>query len=498
MSLLKFIKQKQFLLFIILTAFFFIFRNFLCHSFIFADDTDTSRLFLNFKDILLKEPSNGIYVSSFLDRIFAANLPFLLNMHPSFFKSAYFSTIEAFILIFFIMIFSYLMNKKANYACVIFFSASLILYAIQKQAYVLFVYDGFFRMVLPVFMFIALFLMCIKNKTKISYIFMPVLTFLCAISNEMICISVLTGLLLYSLIAFNKQDKNKYLYSICTLGAFIGLLLLFYTGAFFRKTPYLSLFIVDYIISIFNSIVEFSKEYCKYIFLNHIFAYILLIFQGIYIHLKLKKSKYKNKIISLIICFNTGILIFFALLIFLGKTHYHQGEYWIVHEDIHMIYSIILGAFNMTLAQTALNYKLINKQIINWVLVITSCLLMYKNYEFYQDIVIHNIDLVKIETYKAEKMLILANQKNKTAYLDKKCLIHPYLWGLWFSFDEHNENKIYKDSPYITYLNQFKKNKINVSYMFTGKEKAEKEFRANGGEFTQNELENINFNTLWN
>ncbi len=492
MILLKFLKLKQFILLIILFAIFIMFRSYLCHSFIFADDTDTSRLFLNFKDILFNKPSNGIYISSFLDRIFAANLPFLLNIHPSSFKSEYFSAIEAFLLIFFISILSASMKKNLNYICLFLFSTAIILYTIQMQPFLLFVYDGFFRMLLPVFMFIALFLLCIKNKTKISFISMPVLTFLCSISNEMICVTTLIGFFLYSAIAFYKQNKYKYLYFVCTLSAFAGMSLLFHTGAFFRKIPSLVLFDMDFILVSLNSFGEFTKDYIKYIFLYHIFAYSLLIFQGIFLRFKLKNCETG---LGLIICFNIGILIFFAALIFLGKTHANQ--YWIVHEDLHVIYSIVLCTFNMVLAQTAINSNLFNAHFVNYILIIMTFTLLCKNYLFYEHFIKYEIDFLRIETYKAEKILIYANQKNKTAYIDEICSKTPYLWALWYSTNDNNKNITYNNSPYIEYLNQFMHNKINVNYIFSEKEKTEKEFASNGGNFSRDELKNIDFNKIW-
>ena len=89
--------------------------------------------------------------------------------------------------------------------------------------------------------------------------------------------------------------------------------------------------------------------------------------------------------------------------------------------------------------------------------------------------------------------------QNKTAYLNKEYFKHDCLWGLFETFDARQENKVYKVSPYITYLNQFAKeeNKITTDWVFTDSEKVKQEFIQNKGNFTIEEIKNINFRLLY-
>ncbi|MBQ9246059.1 hypothetical protein IJ182_07325 [bacterium] len=254
------------------------------HSFIFADDTDTSWLHHG-KNIIFKEMSNGSFISSTLDRIFAANLPYILNIHPSYFKSVYFSSVEAIILIFLTGIMSFILNKKNNLLLPIafIFSGTVFFYIEQQQYLTLFVYDGFFRMVIPTFMLIVFFILfIIKNKNRfVSYIILPILAFLCSLSNEFISITCIIGTFLYSIISILKKDKNIYSEIICFIFAILGAFVLIKTGMFTRKNPD-TIYNLQFFISLLKIFPEFTFRYIKYVLLGHFFGHIVFLAQVIF------------------------------------------------------------------------------------------------------------------------------------------------------------------------------------------------------------------------
>ena len=87
--------------------------------------------------------------------------------------------------------------------------------------------------------------------------------------------------------------------------------------------------------------------------------------------------------------------------------------------------------------------------------------------------------------------------RKRPAYLSRELFLEDYNWGFFEFFNERKENILYTTSPYIEFINNTPKNiKINTPYIFTSEEEAEQEFKKNGGIFTEEELNNIDFNKL--
>ena len=265
---------------------------------------------------------------------------------------------------------------------------------------------------------------------------------------------------------------------------------------FTRKNSDMSIDLQFFIILI-KQIPDFILPYIKYTFINHILGYILFFSQIIFLRYKLPTDIYKNKVTTLSICFIIGILCFFFSLIALGKTHYSADGYWVVHEDLHMMYSFILTAMNFALLNIIIEHEFFKKYVFYSALIISSVFLIYKNCLFYSDFIKNQIDMYRVKTYKSEKIIRLANLHNKTAYLNQNYFEEPYLWGLFYSFENRESNILYTFSPYIEYLNQFKNSKIiNNGWIFTDEEKVITAFEENGGIFSEEELNKTNFNNL--
>ena len=478
-------------IFIILSYFF---------SFSFVTNDDLYFTCNSFKDLFIK-PHNSHYISSFFCKLFAVYLPMKLNIHPHFFKSSYFCYIESFFVILFSFIttnFFYL-HKKINFYYIIYFlfSVSLVFYFLKEQLFLLlFVYEGFFRILMPAFLFLLLFYILLNQfDNNYKRFFVYLLVFLCGISNEMICISVFLGFLFY-FISSRKEINNKQFINYIVIIA-LSFIIFLKSGGFIRHSD-TSMFNLQYFINVIKYIPEFCKDYFKYVIINHLFLHLLLIFQMlILIFDKHSNSPNKIKTIKLIICFNLGILIFFFLLIGLGKTHYNYGQFWVVHKDLHVMYNIILSCFNITLFNLITRFKIINEKIINILFLIITVFFVSNIYCSYKNTLNKFIKPILESAYKTEKIIALANIKNKTAYINDDS--YKVVWGYYCEPNEKEHNKLYNFSPYIMYINQFDFiKKINVNYMFTDEETVNKEFKANGGVFTDDELNNINFNNLKN
>ncbi len=150
--------KNKILIFVYLLLFifleFFILKYLFSYSFIFVDDLDL--VCKNIKGLFIN-PDGGIYLSSILGRLFSSLLPNALNMHPSFFKANYYCNIEAVLfIILFISITNLLyLNRKINilYPLAFLFTSALIMFFIQEQyVLLLFIYEGFYRMLFPAFL----------------------------------------------------------------------------------------------------------------------------------------------------------------------------------------------------------------------------------------------------------------------------------------------------------------------------------------------------------
>lgn len=525
-----FLKNKAFiiicLIFFILSEF-FILKYLFGYSFVFADD-----LYLyckNIKDLFVFPYQRGVYLPLFWGKIFASLIPSYLNIHPSSYKAEYFSSIEAgFFIIFSIIMTNILyLNKKINvfYPFVYVFSAALIFLFIQEQSLLLlYTYDGFFRMLLPPFIMAGMIYFLFRNiysSKKILFFITAILVFLCGISNEMILISILAGFILYffiNLFSFliEKQSRNKEISPIINtlkksqmiktcifiLLLIMGFVLLLHEGAFTRHSEE-NFFNTQYIINVIKSFPLFCLNYIKYVFFKHIIGFVLIIAQSIIIFKSLKDKEKEEEAyteketIKIIFCFIFGICIFFLSLIGLGEYDYNPTEYWIVHPDLHVMFNILLLAFNLLLLNILIRNKTVKECHINILFVIVSFILINKNFNYYNQNLKDFVIPLKIETYKAEKIMKLASLRKRPAYLSRELFLNNYNWGLFEAVNDRKENVVYTTSPYIEFINNTSKNiKINTQYIFTSEEKAEQVFKRNGGIFTDEELINIDFNKL--
>ena len=489
------------LLLLILGFLFIILVNLFGYSFIFADDTE---LYCNsFKELFIS-PSNGLFISSILCKLFAVFIPLHLDIHPSFFKSNYFCYIESFVILLFVFILNSLLfrNKKLNWLyhiSFLFLLSMLFLFIEQQPFLLLFTYEGFFRMLLPSFLFVVLFsllLINIEKKTFIIYLGIYIVSFLCSISNEFVCISTFIGFLIYFLLSFKKLKCNRdfILYMLLILISFLGIFILCKTGAFTRKST--SAIDINYIKSLFEQILPFSKSYFKYVILDHILFYALLIIQSFLLLIRYGNYKDVQETIKFIICFIIGNLIFFYMLIGLGRTHYFEGQYWVIHYDLHVMFNIMLCAFNLSLLSLLLKYKLTGDFVVGLLFSILTVFVGFHIYDYYSNLR-NEMNQWRVEIYKNEKAIRLANMKNKIIVLDEELYNNNYNWGLFYSPKNKEKNKLFPKSAYIIFLNQFEKeNKINQYFMFSSKESFENAYRDNGGMFSEEELMDVNFNNL--
>ncbi len=495
---------------VIILFLYFSIVNLLKYSFMFVDDVNLS-WFYSLKSIFINsEYSNGLIIPSVLEKLLGTYIPYnIFKIHPSDFKSEYFSYIEAILLIIFCIIPIKIMflNKHENiinkFPIIIYlFIITFYFYSLQEPMLMIYTYDGLFRLNMPIFLFLILFYNLIKISNKVTlkdYIIISFLALLSCISNEPICIMTFFGTFIYILLSLLNKISNKKIYYLLTTLIFsiIGVILLIKTGAFTRKTPDLELNL-NYFKSILHSLPFFTKEYIKHIILKHFIGYIILIFQILILFIKTKERDSINIVLSYL----SGILIFFFSLIGLGQYGYSNVEntFWIIHPDIKTIYDMILLSFNLYLFSVIIKNNIFKDYIYNIVLIIltiTSGFFIYKNTIYYNDITQNFLKQMKQTHYQTEKIIRLANLKKKTIYIDCELYNNNYNWALFYNAEDRQKNIIYPNNLYIRFLNSFNGN-ITQKVIYVDKETADKEFKANGGILTNKELEDIKFSRLLN
>ena len=163
---------------------------------------DPSECFMksyNIKELFLN-PYNHNLFSGFFCKLFGFYLPKLTNLHPTDFKAFYFNYIESALLlgILFTICRLYYQKKKIDYAFILYFFTSLVLFflCLQLNNMLVWVYPGLFRMLFPTFFFVMLILTLtnitknkeVERKDKIK---VPSLILLYFTTNEMISIVTL-------------------------------------------------------------------------------------------------------------------------------------------------------------------------------------------------------------------------------------------------------------------------------------------------------------------
>ena len=484
--------------FFVFIAVFILLEILLQESFFFLDDFGSA---IMFSDNIFYFPINGIPIASFFDRFFGNVLPQFLNIHPSEVNRLIFSHIESFVMtyLFFTISKIFRFKKDFNFTQLVYFifTAAAILYFVLEQPLMLFVYDGFFRMFFAAVLWIFLFLILEKNLviTIQQKVFTGLMTFLVCTSNEMICITTLTGLMIYAF--FHKKENKNFSY-ILALCALLGFILIFSTGAFSRKCDD-DVFSFQVFANFFTDKLNFCYDYFKYIIVKHALGLSLIIIQIATIKIKIEENENVKRTIHLAISFLAGIFIFFFMLKALGRTHYQPGNYWLIHEDLHVIYSMIIFTLNSVLLKIIIENQCIKAFIVNIFLIVSTTILLFFDYQEYSKVINEKIRPHKKIYYQIEKILRVASLHKKTALLDESYYEDLELHPFFFFFDVREKNRIYKNSFCVDLLNQIEKDedmKIIYGFMYTDKEKADKDFANNNGMFSEEELQNINFNNL--
>ena len=290
------------------------------------------------------------------------------------------------------------------------------------------IYTGFFRFVLPsLLLFISLFFMYILYfGVRVNSFFLLILGYICAFSSEVVAGILLSFSLLLLLFRFIEAYKNKF-QNVSVLpfisffsGLIIGTLRLITTVGFSEHFfPKLGEMHISLPL-IFQNIPDFLYVMFSSMIIDYYYFWIIVLIFVIYN--KLNKHN-KANIFSFSVLF--GVFVFACSLIIMGKTNY-EGEFWIVHNDIHAIF-IPCFIFIIMVLSSELITKNFSKAVFKYSLIalfIFSGLLFYFSASFlYQ-----KLSVIKDYTYLRDKMVLFYTFKGQKPILP----ISVFIYNIYF------------------------------------------------------------------
>ena len=468
-----------------------------------------------FKNLFLPLQQNN-WFSTPLTRFFSFYLPKIFALHPSDFKSQYFSLIESSIFICFFTIWtSILYDKSQNsdaikkigflHIFVFLFSFLFFYMQVQHQTMIIFLYEGLFRMIIPVFLSIFFIKQLVEkiehsdifNKSKCICLLLTL--FLCLISNEMICFSLLAFLSLYflSLLIQKKWNNDRVLNVGFIIVSFLSILIC--KTSFLRKSDVGSIN-ADYFLNLPPMFSEFWEVFFQKVIVDHLVFYIIILVEIILLLIANNKNKINLDIIKVILFCFLGFVSFFFALFLLGKTYYNGG-YWIEHIELHIMFNFILYAFILFLLKRLLVQFI---QIKNILIIIFSLLVCFNLKTYYKNFgeTYQLMKYFRMHYYKIEKILRRASLKDDVGYIDSMYLKDA---GFFFFYNHEWDNSIYvkdslflENSLFITYMNSFEnKNNFKKGYFFASQDTFSEELSKNDLIFTSAELRNPKFTKLF-
>ncbi len=510
-NILTFLKKNAIgiAMFFIVVALFFLFRYIFSFSFIFHDDLWYAILDDN-NNVFFKS-ENGNHIASFLNRLFGSYIPLKIGMHPSAFKREYFSYIQSGIFLIFIYFFSKLLfiKRRKNYMfplCFLF-SAAVFFLCFTANPYLFFNYDGIFRVTMPVFLFSVFmyyFLKSLEDNTIKNKILVSTFCLLCCITSETLSIAIPTGTILYILISLIRKRKIPNPYILTLILSICGVLILVLTGTYTRKSSE-----INYFADIIVNLKDFSVDYIKYVFANHIIEFFLIILQSVVLIIKLPDKRIVKEYTSTIYCFLFGILFFFASLIVLGQTFVWADDgdtFWVAHQDLKALLSSLLWIFNFVLLNLILRFNLIKENILAIFMAIVLIIMSLYNVKIYKYYIFDDLFYKRMSFYKVEKAIRLAELQNRPAILDKEIInSSTYFYNSFIrtagvvyndtKLSDDMENIVIKVVPFCEFYSHFGL-ECSHGIIFADKKTADKDYKDNGGIYSINEIRNPDFEKL--
>ena len=529
-----------FLLFFILFSITFFVAKFLSYNTIAGDDM-WQIFFVNDFLYELTHPDHGRYLAWMQMKFFGSWLPQFLGIHPQNFISCFPALVRAIniaVLCLSVAYFSTIRNHKnfllhtLTIFVFVYYSANLITHNIAEINNLSphFGYQ-FGLMIYLVFWIILLKYLLNDSVSKLNVVICSVVSFLSAL-NDAFAVMGIISLSFFIIFGFLKKifvTKRQIVAPVVSflVGAFLSLYGLFldkHVIDFMDSEENINFFFYW-----FEMLKKFIPQFLEFVFLDHIFIHVFIIVFFILCFKQNKDSLFC--IIALSMYF--GILGFFASLITGGtETFYQKGLFWIAHNDLQLILRVILfSIFLLLFGEYSYFSKVFSSKKYKFILVAINFVFLFLSlmhlgcFNAYID----RYKLapeVKKQAYIAEKMYLFYAYQNKEAYLPINLLSYSEIassfWvGMSFNeevnsvdlFEINANNPEWKERDnVVSKIKSFKMDKsfYVLLYMpkiyslekappfyFVDQDEAYSKFNSLGGKFSDEELQNIDFNKLY-
>lgn len=466
---------------------------------------------------------HGRFFTTLFQYLFIKKIPELLNINYQEFAIISQTTIKSFFIIFCTIVITSSINffpKTKNYIqlnitnILVFLLLFALIYNL-KFIFGIEVSEFFYGYIFPIPFFIIFlnktfkyFVLNKKIKTT-SFILYALLTIFLITTNEGYNIASITilGLILLKKIWKIKKEQTKISQLIILIFISIITMFVMYQSSGFdyvTKDYDIGLIREININNINNFLIAFSDRIIK----NINFLWITLIL-AITINILRKNNRFfRKKILIQTAIIHISFLAFFCCLFFLGETFTYENyhfynvlpKFWILQPGLLISYYAII-IYNILFCISYFNKKTRNKNcIFTTITIILLCSLFIKQ----------NFEISEIAMYERKKILYIADKlsvfyfsRGETATLPTENinLILPTYQNsmpkdLEDKTGEAYKNKIYENILYFKYLE--KNYKVDTKYgcKFKDIDTAIKEYKDQGGELDDKELQELNFKNI--
>ncbi len=453
---------------------------------------------------LFHHPDHGSYLTYYIDLFMTWKLPKLLHIHPQDFVCTYgavFRSILFVLFCYFLSLLTFINNKRTILHSVIFLICYFAVWAgISRNFHDIVNFAAFSRMYIP-FIFFALFWVGYSkyfinvydaHKPTRDFYFLCIIAFILGSVFEVTTVISVLGCLL--VILYNKINhiKNTKFVILPFIFLLLGAYILFSNTEFLMHCQTKSHF------ENYNGVIINLKQYKDffYIYYKEIIkanwiCYIIIIFSTMFGFI-IDKSEKSVRIEWLSLFLTIGFLMFFILLIFMGKTNY-DGGWWVEHWGLKgtIRFCLLVPVF---LSVSTIVHKIQYKNLTSFAaivafLVLILVLVSQRYLALYQNIIDFTYNR-RVAFYKSEKTALYQFYKeNNIVYVPMVNPIeiidtYPYYYVAVY--------KIPKKQISIFYKSVKDANKVdNIKALFDKYPELKKCI------FTEQELKELKFSRLY-
>lgn len=482
-------------------------------------------------DCLFDESHGGKYFGQFLDKFLSMGLPCFFGIHPENFISTWHAFFRAlFIIITFLLMSKFVVIYEKSKSLYLLFYIFLIFFFIsimniqENGLYpdIICVYYAYYRYCFSL-LFVACFLYFIyknitgpdENKSKMKLILVSICGYVIGTSSE---IAFFGGCALIFLIIIwdsllkritTKYSGNVFLNSlkirlnknfyIPVLFFVTGVILFVSSQGFCQVATSRGISNINVTYDIFKEFTVCFFEKCVLSIQTFWISFILL--YAIALYFSIRNKDLKPAVFSAIYVISLFMVMFSLLL--LGKSScVNNGAFWIEHNNILFLYKMLLIIpFGIILSYL---YFCMNKNkkylcVFYSFVILLFCFINIKLFFNNQIIDIYNFD--RNWLYLRKQNNYITNKIARFYYINNETVILPIelLHQDFHFFDnlDPNTNCVFNENQLVSLYKRIYKETPNVSPYICVSDNAINEFYYKGGYITKEELNNLDFNRLF-